>query len=75
MVVEKELEAFDPDLMQRPRLICGSKLDAAVAGHRERLESAAAERRVPCHFISSATGAGIPELRHLLQAMLRQGAV
>ena len=73
-VVERELEAFDPDLLERPRLICGSKLDAAVDGHGERLAAAAAKRRVGYHTISSATGAGIPELRRLLQELLRQAS-
>jgi GTP-binding protein len=70
-VVERELEAFDPDLVRRPRLVCGSKIDAAVEGHRERLAAAAAERGMPYHEISSATGHGIPELRHRLRELLR----
>jgi GTPase len=74
-VVEEELAAFDPALMRRPRLVCGSKLDAAVPGQRERLAAAAAERGVPYHEISAATGAGIPELRHLLRGVLVDAAV
>ena len=74
-VVERELAAFDPHLLSRPRLVCGSKLDAAVPGQLERLRAAAAARGLPCHEISAATGAGIPELRHLLRALLREGAI
>ena len=70
-VVEGELAAFDAALVRRPRLVCGSKLDAAVDGQRERLAAAAAERGLPYHEISAATGAGIQELRHLLQELLR----
>jgi GTP-binding protein len=73
-VVEGELAAFDPALARRPRLVCGSKLDAAVPGQRERLAAAAAERGLPYHEISSATGSGIAELRRLLQELLRQRA-
>jgi len=40
--VEHELGAFDPDLLRRPRLICGSKVDAVVAGQPQRLRAAAA---------------------------------
>ena len=69
-VVEHELGAFDPDLMRRPRLVCGSKLDAAVAGQPEALRAAAAARGLPYHEISAATGAGLPELRRLLQELL-----
>jgi GTP-binding protein len=72
--VEHELGAFDPDLLRRPRLICGSKLDAVVAGQPERLRAAAAARAVPYLEISAATGAGLQELRHTLQALLRAGA-
>jgi len=70
-VVEKELAAFDPELMRRPRLVCGSKLDAVVAGQSKRLRAAAKKRGLPYHEISAATGAGLPELRHELQALLR----
>ncbi len=71
-VVERELEAFDPELVHRPRLICGSKIDAVVEGQPERLRAAAAARGVPYHEISAATGAGLPELRHALQGLLRE---
>jgi GTP-binding protein len=70
--VEHELAAFDVGLLHRPRLVCGSKLDAALGGWRERLRAAAAERGVPYHEISAATGAGLPELRHLLRGLLRE---
>jgi GTP-binding protein len=73
-VVEEELAAFDPGLLRRPRLVCGSKLDAAVSGQRERLRAAATERGLPYHEISAATGAGIPELRHALRTLLREPA-
>ena len=74
-VVEKELAAFDPELMRRPRLVCGSKLDAVVAGQPKRLRAAAKKRGLPYHEISAATGAGLPELRHELQALLRAAPV
>ena len=71
-VVERELEAFDAELVHRPRLICGSKIDAVVEGQSRRLRAAAASRGVPYHEISAATGAGLPELRHALQGLLRE---
>jgi GTP-binding protein len=74
-VVEGELAAFDRELLARPRLVCGSKLDAAVPGQRDRLRAAAAERGVPYHEISAATGAGIAELRHRLHELVRAGGV
>ncbi|HYO13649.1 MAG TPA: GTPase ObgE [Thermoanaerobaculia bacterium] len=61
-VVERELAAFNPELLERPRLIVGSKLDAAVPERREELRRAAGERGVPYSEISSATGEGIRPL-------------
>jgi GTP-binding protein len=60
--VEQELAAFNPELMERPRLIVGSKLDAAVPERREELRRAAAERGLPYREISSATHEGISGL-------------
>ncbi|MEZ5314104.1 MAG: hypothetical protein R2862_10890 [Thermoanaerobaculia bacterium] len=40
----------------------GSKLDAALDERREELAAAAAERGLELFEISSATGAGIPQL-------------
>ena len=57
--VESELAAFKPELMDRPRWIVGSKLDAARDERRLELESAAAERKLPYLEISAATGEGI----------------
>jgi GTP-binding protein len=60
--VERELAAFNPELMQRPRLIVGSKLDAALPERREELGQAAAERGLDHLEISAATGEGVPRL-------------
>jgi GTP-binding protein len=60
--VEGELEAFDPDLMKRPRLVVGSKLDSALPERQEELAAAAAERSLPYLEISAATHQGVDEL-------------
>lgn len=60
--VERELGAFNPDLLRRPRLLVGSKLDAALPERRAELEAAARERGLPYLEISSATGEGLPRL-------------
>ena len=70
--LEGELEAFDPDLLERPRLLVGSKLDAARDERIEALHAAAARRDLPCLEISSATGEGIPELIHALRELLQE---
>src|SRR6185295_17248346 len=60
--VERELAAFNPELMERPRLIVGSKLDAAIPERREELRRAAGERGLPYMEISAATGEGVSRL-------------
>jgi len=60
--VEHELAEFNAELLERPRLIVGSKLDAALPERREELRRAAAERGLPYREISSATHEGIPGL-------------
>ena len=62
VTVERELTAFNAELMERPRLIVGSKLDAAQPERREELRLAAAERGLPYREISSATREGLPGL-------------
>ena len=62
-VLEGELQAFSPEVAARPRLIAASKCDAVSEPARLDSIRAAAERRaLPFLAISSATGAGIPEL-------------
>jgi len=60
--VERELQAFDPSLMQRSRLVVGSKLDSALPERQAELETAAAERSLPYFEISAATHQGVDAL-------------
>jgi GTP-binding protein len=72
--VEAELEAFNPDLGQRPRLVVGSKVDAVREERRDELAAAARERSLPYFEISSATGAGVDELaREMGRRLARLG--
>lgn len=68
--IEAELAAFNPELMERPRLLVGSKSDAAREERREELKAAAEERDLPYYEISSATGDGIQPLLHELSRRL-----
>jgi GTPase len=60
--VERELAAFNPELLERPRLVVGSKLDAALPARREELAALVAERGLPHLELSAATGEGVPRL-------------
>lgn len=71
VTLEHELEAFNPELTRRTRLVVGSKLDAAVAERREDLRRAAAQRRLPYFEISSATRQGLGPLIDELRQRLR----
>jgi GTP-binding protein len=70
--VEKELAAFNPDLMRRARLIVGSKLDAATPERREELRQAAADRGLEHLEISAAVHEGIPRLIAEMARRLRE---
>jgi GTP-binding protein len=72
-VVERELGAFDPALLLRPRLIVGSKLDAALPERLAELPLAAAARGLDWLAISSATRQGLDRLVATLSHRL-QGA-
>ncbi|HEY6814378.1 MAG TPA: GTPase ObgE [Croceibacterium sp.] len=62
-IIERELEAYGADLVDKPRLIALNKIDLAdaelAAGFAEELKAAGAER---VFAISGATGAGIDAL-------------
>jgi GTPase len=72
VTVERELAAFKEELMERPRLIVGSKLDSALPERREELRQAAEERGLFHMEISSATNEGIHALIAELSRRLRQ---
>jgi GTP-binding protein len=70
--VETELEAFNEDLLRRPRLIVGSKRDSAVPERQEDLRREAERRGLTYLEISSATNEGIPALIAALSRNLRE---
>lgn len=72
--IERELDSFDKDLLARPRLIVGSKMDAVVLDRRSQLRTAAANRELPYLEISSVTAEGIEALVALLGTMLAESA-
>ena len=61
-VIEDELRAFDPGLVERPRLIVGTKVDAADPERREQLARAAADRGLDHLEISSVAQMGLHPL-------------
>jgi GTP-binding protein len=71
--IEQELESFNPDLLKRPRLIVGTKLDAVQAERSEELRLAAEERDLPYFELSAVSGEGVKELSATIRATLSRG--
>jgi GTP-binding protein len=70
VLLERELEAFSPEVAARPRVLVASKMDAVSDPSRpESIRHAAQERGLPYFEISAVTGQGIASLtRHFFHA-------
>lgn len=60
--IEGELRSYDPSLLERGRLVVGSKLDAALPERRAELSAAASERGLGYFEVSAATHQGLDVL-------------
>src|SRR6202047_968329 len=68
-----ELATFSPELGAKPTIVVATKLDATVDRVRlDRLAAYCADAGLEFHAISSATGAGIPELVRAMAAALER---
>lgn len=70
--VEDELGAFDPALLQRPRLVVGTKVDAVDEDRRRDLKAAAEARGLRYMEISSVAGVGTGALTGALRDLLNR---
>ena len=71
--VNRELELFDPGLVQKPQLVVANKID--LLGDRGRLkplEQFCERRQIQFLAISAVTGEGLRELRWLIGARLEK---
>lgn len=70
-VILRELAEFSEALPARPMIVVASKIDACQDASRiEAVRQKAGQRELPFYAISSATGAGIEELRFAMAARL-----
>lgn len=70
-IIERELSAFSPELAEKPMIVVATKLDATTnREHLDELRDFAAKRGLEFYSISSASGAGIPELIRGMANML-----
>jgi len=70
-VVARELELHAKGLAEKPRLVCGSKLDSAIPGNSEKLRAYAKRHGYDYHEISAVVGDGVRDLVRKLAAMVR----
>ena len=70
-VVARELELHSKVLAEKPRLVCGSKIDSAIPGNSEKLRAYAKRHGYDYHEISAVVGDGVRELVRKLAAMVR----
>jgi GTPase len=71
-VVAHELELHSQTLAGKPRLICGSKLDAALERNSKKLRAYAKRHGFDYHEISAVTGNGVRELIRRLADIVRK---
>ncbi len=71
--IERELDSFNPELLRRPRLIVGTKLDAAEEARQRQLKAAAEARDLPYFEISAVSGEGVKNLSTRIRATLARG--
>jgi GTP-binding protein len=67
----EELKLFNPDLLKKTRILAVTKVDLAL---EKGIESRPLLiEGVPCHYVSSVTGEGIPSLLGVIEEMLSGG--
>ncbi|HUO83942.1 MAG TPA: GTPase ObgE [Thermoanaerobaculia bacterium] len=71
-VVARELELYSPELAATRRIVCGSKLDAALPESIAALQNWARAEGLEVHELSAATGAGVRPLVYRLAEILRR---
>jgi GTPase len=63
ITIRRELELYNPELLEKPQLVAANKLDAVDDPARVRaLEAKARELALPFHRISAVTGEGVQAL-------------
>jgi len=71
-VIARELAAYSETLAQKPRIVCGSKLDSAIEGNSEKLRAYASAHGYDYHEISAVVGDGVKELVRMLARFVRE---
>jgi len=70
--IARELGLYSPDLAAKPRIVCGTKIDAAIEGNSAKLREWAARNGHEYHEISAVVGEGVKELVRKLARVVRE---
>lgn len=70
--IAHELEMYSATLAEKPRLICGSKLDSVFEGASDDLRRYAAENGFEYHEISAVVGDGVQNLVRMLARIVNE---
>ena len=71
--INKELEAYDPELMKRPQVIAANKIDAVYEGDEDRCRKSGEEfepQGIRSFAISAVSGKGLKELLYYVKQLL-----
>jgi GTPase len=71
-VIARELAAYSATLSQKPRIVCGSKLDSAIEGNSEKLRAYATKQGYDYYEISAVVGDGVRDLVRVLARFVRE---
>ncbi|MDE6889526.1 MAG: GTPase ObgE [Eubacterium sp.] len=71
--INQELEAYNPQLLQKPQVIAANKIDALYGGEGEAIEKLKKEFEplgVPVYPVSAVSGQGLKELLYAVKKLL-----
>lgn len=72
--INKELEAYDPAILEKPQVIAANKMDVCMEGSEEILEKLRREfepKGIEVFSISAVSGQGVKELLYHVQELLK----
>lgn len=75
LAINRELEAYDPQILEKPQVIAANKMDVCMAGQDEildKMRSFFEPKGIEVFPISAVSGQGVKELLGHVMALLRQ---
>ena len=73
--INRELEAYNPEIAKRPQIIAANKIDAIYAGDEDPIEKIRKEfepQGIPVYPISAVSGQGVKELLYAVKKVLNE---